>query len=408
MKKILISLFFLASIALILVAFVLVAPYYLFNEVMQGRMYSSWYAIEKYSSQYLSARPFKQNLDVVLNTHDFNNDLFRPYQLSDLLVPLPHKNPFFIIRPEFLSDDLYLIHLNSPGGLNLNKIYVEPIKRITFKKTGQKIFELPWSRNILESYTAEQIWNDLFTLELGDWAISYDKMIYHLYILHLRSLYLNDEVVNFGLIDDQRAILEYSSFNKDYKEERVLTKKGGILYSYLLKTRREVPKAKEMRQYFLNKIKFVPSSSSFAKSYLVEYQALDFEARNTYEALMLLYAAITHAPRERLYYKEFIRVAENLFGEDQMQQYYNLAYKLFSETFSTKEAKKINSEVDLRRNIELERRRVEEMKMKKALEQSSRPIQPKEKTKDEILIESLNKAKAKAQQDQVKDEIILD
>ena len=170
MKKILVFFLFFTSTLALLCAIVLVAPYYYFNEAIDGRLDSEWYSLDNYARAYLNPGVYNIYQEQSLDRYD--KRFFKDYQIGDTVVALPHRNPFLTVRPElFLNsrNDLdYKINILSINGKLFNEIKFIQGQRYHFKKSGQKIFELPLVKEILKSYSDAQIWKDLFTLKIGN------------------------------------------------------------------------------------------------------------------------------------------------------------------------------------------------------------------------------------------------
>jgi hypothetical protein len=391
MKKIILSVLYSISFVVFIAGIILVSPYYYYNKIIKNDYNSKWFSISKFNENILSPKGKIELREPNLG----NDDLWRKFHIRDTNIPLPYKNPFFFVAPilkynEDTKTTNYGISVFGTSKLEISKVFFVNNRILPSVIRSQNLFKLPISTEILKSISFEKIWKDVFLKDLKVWDIPYSELLYNLYLLQLRTVILPDKFKNFGLIDDTTAVVELFSPDKDYKSELVLTKKRGLIYSYLIVTDLNNNESQVLRYKYLKEISFRPSSETLSPIIYKEFKALEYKYQIGQIGMMFLISAYSHND-DPVYLKEMIRYLER--GENNqtpLKRLYEYANKRYGSTFASKIIKGIELEQDLllKRNIELEnQKRIEEL--------SREEIKVKEdnQTDEERFQEKLDQAK---------------
>lgn len=369
MKKIIIltTLFFSVLLAAGAVAFAF--PYYFYSKTIKGEYKSRWYHVSDFDPKVLS--PERVELE---EPNIGNDDLWQKFQMKDTLVPLPVRNPFYFVAPilnfnKQTKKTRLGMTVYGTGLRKISKIFFVSNAVMNSELRSQELFKLPIVANILKSKTPEEVWMDMFTKQLGDWNIPFSEMAYNLYLLQLRLKLFPGNMISFGALNDSTGIVRLESKNKDYITELVMTRARGVVYSYLILTEKNNRDSNVLRYKFLRDIEFRPGSKSLASILYKEFKALPFNKKVDHEGMFYLMSAFSHDLENREYLKQMIFWLER--GEDnqkQLKPLYEFASKKYGKVFTNKlvEDLKVDPEILLKRNIELERaREIRKVKNKK-------------------------------------------
>lgn len=216
-------------------------PYRLYSNWIQGSGWNSYYSIGNYRPDLLKPT----ELDPIPPYKEDYVQLWKPFPLRNSLIPLPTRHPLFITVPviEFTNSSRppqVGMSIIASNGRELSRVYTLPTALTQDHTHGEKLFKLPFVKNKILKKDQNQVWKDIFTHEIKNDSKNMDDMIHDLYILHLRSKLLPPETIKYGLLKDEKAIIELVSKDKDYIVELVMTQEAGSIYSYVLKTEKEV------------------------------------------------------------------------------------------------------------------------------------------------------------------------
>lgn len=351
-------------------------PYRLYSNWIQGKEWNRYYSIQGYKPYYLSPvaveeiPPYKEDYA----------QLWKDFPLRNAKVPLPVRHPLFQTIPmiestgEKSAPQLGIVIL-SPEDRELSRVYTLPTNLAQDYSQGQDLFKLPFVRNRILKLPLDKLWKDVFSFQIEVKSKSLDEMIYDLYILHMRSKILPQNTLRYGLVRDDKAIIEIYSKDKDYIIELVMTYDSGSIYSYVLKTEKINDESRKLRSKFLENITFSPVDPAMGKFLYTEFKQLNFARQVDQEGMLYLFSAWSQQIDNVEMLREMIFYLERGRNRGlQLRPLYIFAMKHYGKTFTTK--KIFNDHEDpnlvLQRKIEIEN-----------IEKAQAAIQAKSKLPDE-------------------------
>ncbi len=351
-------------------------PYRLYSNWAQGKEWNRYYSIQGYKSTYL--KPL-----VVEEIPPYKEDyaqLWKDFPLRNAKIPLPVRHPLFQTIPMIESTgaksapQLGIVIL-SPEDRELSRVYTLPTNLAQDHSQGQDLFKLPFVRNRILKLPLDKLWKDVFSFQIEVKSKSLDEMIYDLYILHMRSKILPKNTLRYGLVKDDKAIIEILSKDKDYIVELVMTYDSGSIYSYVLRTEKINDESRKLRSKFLENITFSPVDSAMGKFLYTEFKQLNFARQVDQEGMLYLFSAWSQQIENVEMLREMIFYLERGRNRGlQLRPLYIFAMKHYGKTFTTK--KIFNDHEDpnlvLQRKIEIEN-----------IEKAQAAIQAKSKLPDE-------------------------
>jgi hypothetical protein len=371
-------------------------PQRIYSQWIQGEGQNKYYSLYGYKKIWLRPVP---PLEIPPYKEDYGQ-LWKQFPLRNSRVPLPIRHPMFETIPIVEKDEtrslpqLGMIFLN-PAGRELSRIYTLPMSFLKDHTQGQDIFKLPLVRNRLLKFNSDKIWKDLFMMEISKKPKSIEEMIYSLYILHLRAKVLPSTTVRYGLLKDEKAIIEIVSKDKDYILEMVLSHNKGSIYSYILKTELNKEESMRLRSKFLESIDFESEDIAMAKFLYKEFKQLNFARQVDQEGMLYLFSAWSQGAADEELLKEMIFYLERGHKTRlQLKPLYSYAMKKYGRTFSTRNVMNDsdNPNIALQRKIEIEERE----KNHEVLREKERTPPEPQMSPDERMNHFLKKAKEKS------------
>lgn len=352
------------------------APHYMYSKAIKNELDTDWFKIKKFRPMLLSPTryPF-QNIDSMSA-----DNLWKEFHVGDVVLPLPYKHPFYKIIPLInTKQDTMELGLSFRDLTNKEFAKVFFIKNSFFKNRlkSQKLFDLPLSKDIISKVKKSIIWADMFSKEISDNNIDYTEMIYNLYLLELRHSFIHEGSLSFGNIGQQDVgIIMLNPANKDFDTELVMTMRNGMIYSYVLFTNKDSPEAREIRDRFLNKVKFIRGDESIAKINYNEFKALDYLKQKKQEGLIYLYAAWSNwEEKQKEILKEIIYYAERGKLEQHLDVFYEYAMNKYGKTLSSLSSDQIKN-TKLRLSKKIEEENDDYLVRQKAMEEVKKQIKP--------------------------------
>ena len=294
-------------------------PYYQYDQFVNKEKFSSWYFISDFSKKLLSPSREIELKDVEIS----NEELWRNFHLDRIIVPLPVNNPFYSYRPILNYDkknnstQVGLSYIASSGEKILD-IYFLETTRFNYRFYDQKLFELPIVQKNLPALDLDKIWSDLFSKRIGKWDISYQDMIYNLYLLKLRSINFPKVAKSFGYISNlDLGFLELESADKDYNNELFLIHEGTKINLILIKSSRLNLDAQMIKSYLLQNIKYRESTPRLADIIYKEFRALEYEEQISNIGFTFLLSAWSHdKDREEFLNEAILRLERGKYNKD--------------------------------------------------------------------------------------------
>jgi len=368
-------------------------PYKLYSNWIEGKNWNRYYALEGHSQIFLNPvaieeiPPYKE--DYV--------QLWKVFPLLNAKIPLPVRHPLFQTIPiiettsKKTSPQLGVIIL-APNHRELSRLYTLPTRLNPDYSQGQELFKLPFVRNRILKLPLDKLWKDIFQYKIEVKSKSMDEMIYDLYILHLRSKILPAGTVRYGLLQEDKAIIEIASNDLDYIVEIIMNYDRGNIYSYVLKTEKNKDESRKLRSKFLESITFTPSDPAMGKFLYTEFKQLNFARQVDQEGMLFLFSAWSQEMEKVDILKEMIFFLERgRNNQAQLRPLYKFALNYYGKTFTTKNLLNEHNDpnLELQRKIEIEN--IE--KARDAAREKARPVAAPELTPDEKMNLYLKKAK---------------
>lgn len=368
-------------------------PYRVYSNWVLGKQWNKYYSIEGYKSSYL--RPIA--IEKIPPYKEDYAQLWKGFPLRNAKVPLPVRHPMFQTVPliEETSDKnqpQFGIIILGPSNREISRVYTLPTSLAQDHSQSQDLFKLPYIRNKILKLPIEKLWNDVFSYQIEVKSKSINEMIYDLYILHMRSKILPKDTVKYGLIKEDKALIEISSKDKDYIVELIMTYNSGSLYSYVLKTEKNNDESRKLRSKFLQEITFGPVDMAMGKILYTEFKQLNFARQVDQEGMLYLFSGWSQELSNVELLREMIFYLERGRNKGlQLKPLYVYGMKHYGKTFTTKTILNEHDDpnVALQRKIELEN--IEDTQ--EALKERSRPPVEPDLTPDEKMNLYLKKAK---------------
>lgn len=391
----LLGLFLLLSIA-VTVGYIFIKgyPYRLYSQWVIGKEWNKYYELSNYRSSILA--PIE--IETIPPYEEDYGQLWREFPLRNARVPLPIRHPMFqvvpIIEPMVnKSIPRVGIKLLAATGRELSRIITLPTGLYQDFSQGQELFKLPFVRNRILKFPIEKLWKDVFSYKIDVESKSMDKMIYDLYLLHIRTKVLPEETIRFGLIHDGNvALVELESPDKDYMIELVMTFDNGNVYSYALKTEKNNLDSRKLRSKFLNQISFTPIDPAVGKILYTEFKQLNYVRQVDQEGMLYLFSAWSQDTDNGEMLKEMIFYLERgRSNGQQLKPLYQYALGRYGKTYTIKNTFSSDEDpnLNLQRKIELE----DNDAKKAAAGEKNNPVRGPELTPDERMHMYLKKAK---------------
>lgn len=374
-------------------------PYRLYSNWVTGKAWNKYYSLENYRKDLLRPVEIK---DVAPYKEDYGQ-LWKEFPLNNVRIPFPVRHPlyqtvpFLEARNEKSMPVTGMIFLN-PGGRELSRIYTLPVYLLKDHTMGQDLFKLPFVKNRILKFNQDKIWKDVFTYNIEVKSKPLDEMIYDLYLLHLRSKILPEHTLKYGLLKDDKALIELSSKDKDYMIELVMTNHGGNINSYILRTEVNNDESRKLRSKFLDSINFASVDPALGNFLYTEFKHLNFARQVDQEGMLYLFSAWTQDYQNTELFREMIFYLERGRNtSDQLRPLYAFALKYFGKTFTTKRifSDHEDQNIVLQRKIEIEK--IE--KAQAAVREKEKPPLEAELTPDEKMNLYLRKAKEEGPQE---------
>ncbi len=348
-------------------------PFKLYSRWISGPGQSRFYIIDDYRKEWLSPVAVAE---IPPYAEDYAQ-LWKEFSLLNIRIPLPVRHPLFQTIPYLESDGPKSVPrpgiiLQNPAGRELSRVYTLPFTLLKDHTLGQELFKLPYVRNRILKLPPDVVWKDIFSRAIVVKPKAMDDMIYDLYLLHLRSKILPRTTVRYGLMKDDRAIVELSSKNRDYRNELVLTNHSGTIYSYILRTELNNEESLKLRAKFLDSISFAPVDPAMGKFLYTEFKQLNFARQVDQEGMLYLFAAWSQDLGNSGLFKEIVFYLERgRTNAAQLRPLYAFGLKHFGKTFTASSVFAAGEDpaIALQRKIEFEK-----------IEQANRAARESEKT----------------------------
>ena len=364
------------------------APYHFYNIALHSGIDSRFYQVEK-TSDVIHVGSY-YNIDRMNSVSLEAKDLWEVFHFSEFEIPLPVRHPMFVMLP--LIEDrkkrpILGATFKTRSGQKVSSFKVLETFKFDRRVEHHKIFELPFFKNYLLNIDDTILWKDLFTKDLNLpkaeffdsnywkslWSISYQELVYRLYILQLRSEFLPKNAINltyytnksFGiveLVDKDKLDLGLESL---FRNEMVYVYKDGFVHKLLLSSRFEHLISDSIRKRIMNALEYKPSSESSAIEIYARYKALEYYKRTSQEGMIYLYSGWSHVTEKKAFLKEMIQFLERGNNSyDYLAPLYKYSFKKFGTNFSIKKYNLKESAAERVKRLAIEEEKLQDEKIK--------------------------------------------
>lgn len=353
-RKIILNLIILAllSIVALLIA---IAPYHIYTLSLTDGVETRFLSFKSPSKEMLNGHDYVLKRQDLLEYED--SSVWKEFHFENFLLFLPIHHPNYVLLPLIFQDnDGVKIGADF---INMRDVKIASFKTLPMRKfelvTGREnLFLLPIYKKMLDKISAEKKWEDLFSKKLSlpsnegksffeslktMWQISYDDLVYNLYIMYNRQLFFKEKAIQISF-DKKLNIGVAKMENNDPRliQERFYFFENGIVYTFELNTIKDSPQSKNFRFKILNSLKVKFSTPDSAVSIYAEYQNLTYRQRIDAEGMTYLIAAWSHDIQN----KEFLRVMISFLERgDQnikfLKPLYEFAFKKYGTNLSSKD-----------------------------------------------------------------------
>lgn len=361
MTKKIFFIFMIIGILLIsVITYVLVTPYFYYNSIVNNNEMTEWFTIPNHRKALVTPSNKKP---LQLTDKDFNSDLWQKFHFQTIQIPLPVKNPYFIVAPIIKYNQKkkktdFGISIYDGDNEILAQVYFLPSLTFPNLLTTQKLFELPIVANHIQARDDEAIWKDIFTKDISDWNLNYSEMIYNLYLLQMRSSLISAKANSYYFLANvEKAVLNMDYPDTDFNNEIIMSKRGGQIYSFILLTRRDNLEAQKIRYKVISEISYMDTTPSLTNHIYNEFKSLPYQDQVDHIGMLYLLSAWSHDQKRLEIIVSAIQYLERgRKNQRQLEPLYEYTYRLVGKTFSKKFVGGINlaPEIMLERNIELE------------------------------------------------------
>jgi len=354
-----IILFFLILVTLASASFLgAFAPYHFYNRALYSGMESKFFSVEKTSD--IIHKGSYYNIDPMKSVSSEATDLWEVFHFSEFEIPLPVRHPMFVMIPliEYRRDRPILgAKFKTRGGTEVSSFKVLESFKFDRRVEHHKIFELPFFKNYLLKIEDKVLWKDLFTKDLnlpkGNfkdkeywkklWNISYQELVYNLYILQMRSEFFPKNARNlsyytnksFGvihLVDEAKVDLGLEEL---FRSELIYVYRDGFIHKLLLRSRFENVIGDSIRKRIMNALEYKANDEASAIEIYARYKALSYYKRVSQEGMIYLYSGWSHVTDKKEFMKEMIQFLERGNNSyEYLAPLYRYSFKKFGTNFS--------------------------------------------------------------------------
>lgn len=379
-----------------------------YNRLISNTYRPTWYQLA-FSEGLFSKKDYFQ--DTIFQKMDDN--FWSEFHVADFVLSLPIHHPLYSVAPiveEVNKGDGPLLgfSFSTRDQKEIASIYF--LKSIPFsrKLDSQKLFQIPLLANIIGKKSNNQIWRDMFSLDLQNSNISFDQMIYNLYILNLRSRFFSEKTNFFSYISESdTGVLELDSKDKKYSVDIFFKiNSQGTISSFLIKKRVEGTEATILVDRIMSTIRDELSYPGKAMMIYREFKALSYAQQTDQEGMVYLFSAWSQDLTNKSFLKAMIDFLERGKGNlNQLGPLYRYAKRFYNDQSLTSSDR---SNSLLERTILEKGNKETDQEIEKERKKIIDPNDLNSATKAERVDYLLRKAKNKEQKGQIEKHLIID
>ncbi|MDD0853099.1 hypothetical protein HBN50_08325 [Halobacteriovorax sp. GB3] len=356
--------FFLLASTLVIVSFVVFltfAPYHFYFTTVNEGLVSEYLTMK--GQDKLRLKPEDEFLSTEKLVYKENENQWRNFHFGDLNVPFPLSHPMFLLIPHIDFNGAY----NELGAKYLTRkekdianFLILKSEALELSMNRHRIFDLPYFKAMIQKKTQDDIWRDLFTLNVtlpdkGNksyieyakvlYEIDYRTLVYNLYILKLRERYFPVNMMKFSLFKKgDIGVVRLESQKEGRLIELFLIPHKGRIYRMKFEYEQYDVLAETIRARILDGLKYTKSSEDTTNAIYAQYKKLEYRERIDQKGMVYLYAAWSHVPEKREFLKEMIRFLERGQGNQvYLKALYDYAYRLYGTNFSLSDSERVET-----------------------------------------------------------------
>ncbi|MBT4936948.1 hypothetical protein HON22_03435 [Candidatus Peregrinibacteria bacterium] len=365
---------FIITLIVGLAGLIMFAPYHIYILAIEEGIDSEYFSFSDRLDTFTSSKTYKIGKNEVVSFSE-NDQLWKSLHFNNFELPLPIRHPLMRLRPTVeLNKKELNFHLQFKD--NFDVTFLSLTSEATFQFTpylgNQKLFYLPYFKEMILSKSESALWKDIFSRDIklprqkNDglldyakkiWNVPYEELVYNLYILQMREKYLPKKVNQFAFykLGEQEVAIATTKNESELEldNQYLFIRTGKTVYSLKLMAKKFHSLSKFSIRKIIKNIKIKktnPDASTFLYSF---FRSFDIDRRGEDEAMVYLYLAWIHDPSKKEYLREIIfymeREKRNI---KEISPLYDLAYKLYGTNFSNdKEKLKESSAMLLKRKI---------------------------------------------------------
>ena len=330
---------------------VAIAPYHIYTLTLTEGVNTRFLQMNPTKSVFYDGRV----VDFAPPEHMSDEGLFHTFHFNHFEIPMPFNHSLYSMIPTIK------IEASSPrmgarfqNGKNMEEFsfMLEKSYKMELTAGEQKLFILPIFKNYISRKSNDEVWGDLFQKQLSLPSnagksffesllalrkVSYNDLVYNLYILYNRRFVLPENTQKFTYYEKLKiGIVELPSDDPKILVERIYINHDGLIHPLVIRTRTSDRAAMNFRQKFIREIRYKNTSSDSAIAIYARYKQIPYTQRVDQQGMTYLYSAWSHDPSN----KDFVRVII-LFLErgslnlKYLKPFYEYAYKKFGSTLSS-------------------------------------------------------------------------
>ncbi|MBC7429422.1 MAG: hypothetical protein H7336_12465 [Bacteriovorax sp.] len=332
-------------------ALVAIAPYHIYTLTLTEGVNTRFLTMTPTKSLFYDGEDLK--IDAPADMHD--ESLYQTFHFCNFELPMPINHPLFfmipIIKIEGVGPRLGASFQNGKN-VELFNFMVERSYKFETTSGDQKLFTLPIFKNYISRKSNEEVWGDLFKKRLSLPSnegksffeslvtlrkVSYNDLVYNLYILYNRRFSVPDTTVKMSFYADKNmGIVELPGPDPKVLYERLYIIEKGLIYPIVIKTRRTDTSAMNYRSKFIREINYKSSSTDSAISIYALYKQIPYNQRVDQQGMTYLYSAWSHDLDNRDFVRVIILFLERgKLNLKYLKPFYEFAYKKFGSTLSS-------------------------------------------------------------------------
>jgi hypothetical protein len=291
---------------------------------------------------------------VRMENENLDEELYHEFHFSTFLLPLPFNHPGLSLIPLIKNESAGpRLGASIIDGKNIEMIsfMLERPYKLETISGDQKIFLLPVFKNHISRKSEEIVWRDLFSKKLSLPSnvgksfyeslvtlkeVTYNDLVYNLYILYNRThLFPENTTKIFFNKKNNQGVLELASDDPKVRVEKIFVIENGMIYSMIMKTKKDVVAAESYRNRLLSELKFKSSTTDSAIAIYAQYKNISFENRVNQQGMTYLFSAWSHDLNNRDFVRVIILFLER--GRSNLKflkPFYEYAFKKFGSSLS--------------------------------------------------------------------------